>query len=366
MNNPYHIDDESALFNSLKPSFVSRFAAFLQTLKPAELSPEEINSLAVLFYDALFSEKRKDDKFPRQLETLFHVLGQQNINLTQLLSHVLLLSLDSYTGFLSSKIDAHVELTALTNAVRDYITLLEQKLPKFAHADEQHRQAQREIEHREIMALLKQSHEKDVALGLNNTFRGISVSYEARVTALHQDQVTFEVHKYQAAAMALEKSTLITAPFLPKPVHARVASINSMNVDLWNFTYLQRPMIKRERLRLQPDTLIQVTFTTDNQTYYGTLLDISIYGMGVLVNHPQPPPMGMLGQLKLKLGIFARLGDQEIVVSGKVINQLHDANGYRIGLLTYPDFEVEEIISKYLAHMQTKILHDLQWRSLVV
>jgi hypothetical protein len=365
MNNPYHLDDESALLSTLKPSFVRRFAAFLNTLKSVDLSQAEVESLAVIFYDGLFSEKLKEDKYPIQLETLFDALAQQDINLNQILSHVLLLLMESYTELLSSKIDADMELTALTKAVKDYIALLEKKLPKFIQADEQHKQEQRQSEHREIIALLKQSHEKDAAVGLNNTFRGISVSYEARVIALHQDRATFDVHKYQAAAIALEKSTLITAPFLPKPVRARVASINNMSVDLWNFTYLHRPVIKRERLRLQPDTPTQVTFTTDNQEFSGTLVDISINGMGILVDHPQPPPMGTLGQLRLTLAVFARTGEREIDLSGKVINQLHDPNGCRIGLLTYPDFEVEEVISKYLAHMQTKILHDLQWRSLI-
>jgi hypothetical protein len=366
MKNPYHIDNESAFFDRLKPEFVRRFATFLQTLKPVQLNQEEVDSLAALFYDTLFSKNLKEDKFPNQLEGLFDTLAQQNINLNQILSHAMLLLLESYTRFLGNKVDPNTELTALTRAVKDYMGFLEQKLSRFVHADEQHRQEQQEIEHREIIALLKQSQEKDVVLGLNNTFRGISVSYEARVIALHHDQAAFEVHKYQAAAMALEKSTLITAVFLPKPVYARVASINNTSVNLWNFTYLQRPVIKRERLRLQPDTPTQVIFTTDNQEFSGTLVDISINGMGVLLNHPHPPPIGSLVQVRLKLAVFARTGDREIVLSGKIINQLRDPNGHRLGLLTYPEFEVEDIISKYLAHMQTKILHDLQWRSLIV
>lgn len=367
MNNQYHPGDELALFDSLKPFFLRRFSTFLQTLDSIELSPKDVDSLSAIFFDALFSEGRQKELSFTQLQTLFDDLTQKNIDLNQILSHALLLSLESYTAFLGSKIHRDTEFIALNKAIKDYFTLLEHKLSTFAHADEQHKQKQRKNQYREIIALLQQSHETDGTVVLTNTFRGITVSYEARIIALNQDQATFEVHKYQAAAMTVEKSTLISATFLPKPVRARVASINTpkMMADLRDFAYFYRPLINRERLRLQPDTLIPVTFTTNGQSFRGTLMDISINGMGVLVEHHQAPAIETPVQVQLTLVNLPRIGDREVNLPAKVINQLKDPKGCRMGLLTYPNFEVEEIISKYLAHMQTKILHDLQWRSLI-
>lgn len=360
--------EQADFIRATKPPFVTRFAAFLGTLQRNDEPEKPLQALAGLFYDTVFSQATKDDGVAAPShQALLDGFAERQIAPEQILSPALLLLAQECAQFMLQHMDAGTPLDAVAGQFKAHIALLEQRLVKTAQVDERQRQQQQKKEQQDIIARLRQSHDQDKPLTLVNTFRGISVSYDAKLKSWDENHVTLEIHKYQTVAIAIEKCTLITGPLLVQPVWATVHGVDPQNrsVTLANFTYLRRPLVNRERLRLQPDTPTRAVFSADKREFLGTLVDISSHGVGIFIDDAQPPTVGAEVQLRLTLAALPRMGDREITLSGKVVNRLQDRTGWRLGLLTYPDFEVEEIISKYLAHMQMKILHDLQWRSAI-
>jgi hypothetical protein len=73
-----------------------------------------------------------------------------------------------------------------------------------------------------LAALLKAAQ----PLKLFNTYRGVPVSYEARVTGIDQGCATLNVHKYQAVCIFLDSMTGLLIPSLPDMYGAQVISLD--------------------------------------------------------------------------------------------------------------------------------------------
>lgn len=118
---------------------------------------------------------------------------------------------------------------------------------------------------------------------LINYYDEVPVSYNSTITAVETDSVELAVHEHQALIIKHDNSTLIKSKHFHNElgVHCYAAYVNTAKkvAVLHNFAYAQIRAERREAVRVRVRGKIPVTFSYDNVTVEGNMIDISGNGI---------------------------------------------------------------------------------------
>jgi len=200
---------------------------------------------------------------------------------------------------------------------------------------------------------------------LNNTYRGIPISYDATIIKINQAYVAFQVHEYQAVCMALEGKTYIQSALLPEVYQAQSVAVDVLKreVILTEFKGVGQSVGKRMSVRVHPKEPVDVEIHVREQSYPGKLADISTSGIGVFTFDTY-----IYGDLSFdkntNVSIEVRLpvSDSPLNFQGKIISVVHQKDTFlhRLGVKIRSNPAAEPVLQRYLTQRHIEIMRELR------
>lgn len=125
---------------------------------------------------------------------------------------------------------------------------------------------------------------------LLNYHKEVPIRFEATIEHVERGAVEVSVHGVQAAVISLQKATLILCDRLPHPVVAKVLRLNSTTrlAFLGHLAYAAIPSERRKFVRVKVMDRHAASFTSNEKTVSGSVLDLSIGGVSVLAREEIP------------------------------------------------------------------------------
>ena len=203
-------------------------------------------------------------------------------------------------------------------------------------------------------------------LKLFNTYRGIPISYDARITDIDQGCVILNVHKYQAVCMFLDSKTYLVGLNLLNNFEAQVISLDvaKRQVVLAVFKKVGKSVDRRTAVRVQPENPIGVELWIGATRSTAKLADISINGLGIVsfgafIYSSQAIEKNSEIQLEFHLPEVSEL----MRLKGKAVHAAlrDDPRLHRLGIRTSPDAAALVVLQQYVERRETELLREMSF-----
>jgi len=145
-------------------------------------------------------------------------------------------------------------------------------------------QETKRIENYEILMVFRQLADSYKDVRLLNVYKGVPISYEAKIIEVADKSALFRTEKYQIVCLNYEGRTYVQSLFLPKIVNAKVQDVDFLRNEsvLGDFEYASGRIGARTQVRVIPEKTIEglITMHESLQAFPGELADLSLDGMG--------------------------------------------------------------------------------------
>lgn len=197
---------------------------------------------------------------------------------------------------------------------------------------------------------------------LSVPYKGMILAQEVKALRMGQDSGIFQLPNHQVCA-GLRDLVYLHGPSLARPLAARVRELNTQRgwITLSDFHTTYNPWKERSCERVQPERAIQVTLTCLNQRCRGTLDDLSLVGMGVLIYAPPEKDIQLKHMENIRLE-FHLPGDSQVLrVEGSMVffTQISHTLA-KMGLTIRPNRNQKARLSSYIARRSMELVEELE------
>ena len=195
---------------------------------------------------------------------------------------------------------------------------------------------------------------------LLNVYQGIPVLYRAVVEKAGADRVVVQFEQPEAICLTLENKTTILSDVLAGPVNTAVLEVDlpGGTATLAKFRYAYSRVGDRMTLRVAPHAPVAVIINSGQQAVSGTLADVSMSGVGVVV---APPAEAETLRRQAVVQLALSLDDTPLALSGTVHYLKNEANACRVGVKLVQTSQARTLV-QYLHRRQEEILRELHAR----
>ncbi|NOH01769.1 MAG: hypothetical protein HND47_07320 [Chloroflexi bacterium] len=245
--------------------------------------------------------------------------------------------------------------------------------------------------------LLEQIARNQSGIKLLNIFKGLPISYDARINSIGGSEIQVRSNMYQLACLYFQRETYLLGEELPFILHSQVVGLHlgREEATLANLETAQKGIGERMQIRVEPESplIMIVKFEGSASEFYALLADISAEGAGIYfedymfpsrlcqagrtlsatlslpdgisqkIRKPTRPlregrVTGSLSQSELPKGQDGRV---VITTQGKVVSVHPDfpLSRYRVGLRLFFKDLARAAVLQYIAQRQTEIIRDL-------
>lgn len=193
-------------------------------------------------------------------------------------------------------------------------------------------------------------------LDILNFYQSFPIPCKARVDMIEQDVVTLRVQPPGSVLLDDQEQTIILSRGLPEAVRARIVGFDlvSGQLKLSDFNYVGSHFGDRMIVRVQPGETIQVLMESEGQRLTGTLIDLSLNGIGVLVDGEGFPR----GQ---ELDVTLPLPEGEVTLPGKILNLSEAPNQQnRLSIGFTRNAQEITVVMRYIKERRTEILSEVE------
>lgn len=197
---------------------------------------------------------------------------------------------------------------------------------------------------------------------LTNYYRGLPVTYPARIVAVERGSVDLDVNPQQAVAIESDRYTLINSKFFPDPIVANVQYVNVRKhaVSLNKLCFVEVLAEKRGAVRLSLDPPVKSTIQCEDQAIEGNLVDISIQGIAVKVDALLELETGTEMSVKFMLPDPVLKKQTLVKVPAQLVKIDDSGSPYSYKFKISPDKHQEQMISRYIFNRQVEIIRGLK------
>ncbi len=207
-----------------------------------------------------------------------------------------------------------------------------------------------------IIADLQYVMETSQELDILNFHKSFPITCKARVEAIDRDVAILNVDTPGSVCLESQEQTIVLSRGLPEAVRARVVSFDLVNgsLKLSDFSYVGSHFGERMIARVQPEDTINIEIEADDEKYSGTLVDVSLSGVGVTTNEKG----FQRGQL-LKLTL--PLPEGKVTLPGKVLNTNEIPNGpTRLSIGFTRNAQEIAVVMRYIKDRRIEILNEIE------
>ncbi|HPH96536.1 MAG TPA: PilZ domain-containing protein [Anaerolineaceae bacterium] len=216
--------------------------------------------------------------------------------------------------------------------------------------------------------LLQKLVDEQHPLRLANTYKGISVSFEAKILSFDGSLAVLSVALPQAVCLVVEKMTNLISDALPCALRATVVDVNLKlgQAALVGFMPVSNTVGLRQETRVAPADVVPLILSSEHIMAKAKLLDISTGGVGLQLKdnlyRAEVMSVGMgVRLLQIDLPVTRTLGWCEIASLGTIRNIQYwpTLHSYRLGVQIKPNPQVRALIEAYIARRQKEILTEI-------
>lgn len=199
---------------------------------------------------------------------------------------------------------------------------------------------------------------------LLNYYKGIPVSYEARVIDVDKDKqsVFFEVHINQLVAAELEKKVLIKSSHFARDLIAEVNYVRAQRRELAlrNFVYVDIASDRRSFVRVDLAHPVNITVRIGQKKIEGTAVDMSVASIAAHLESND------LQEVKGRFPLSVRLPDLQtgaaymLEIEGELIRVETKEGRLHYVLKLIPDKKAETLLAQFIVQRQIEIVRELK------
>lgn len=209
-----------------------------------------------------------------------------------------------------------------------------------------------------IISDLRYVMETNQELDILNFYRGFPITSRARVEQIDRDVVRLRVEPPGSVCLQDQSETILLSRGLPEAVRAQVRAfdLRSGALALADFVYVGARFGERMIARVQPEEALPVKIAYDDQTAQGTLLDVSLSGVGVLLPGAAP-------ERGAEIQLTLALPEGAVTLPGKVLNR--DANygssgAVRLSIGFTRNAQEVAVVMRYIRDRRVEILDEVE------
>ena len=199
---------------------------------------------------------------------------------------------------------------------------------------------------------------------ITNYFKGLPITYPAIILGVERGNLDLDVHPQQAVAIASDHYTLIRSNLFPFPIVAHVQYVNIKKhvVSLNKLGFVDVLAEKRTAVRLKLDPPVQATIQNGDQVIDGAVLEISIQGIAVEVDHYVLVEAGADILVKFMLPDPVLMKQSLVEMPATLVEIVGDTAPYCYKFRISPGKHQEQLISRYSFQRQVEIIRNLKDR----
>ena len=196
-------------------------------------------------------------------------------------------------------------------------------------------------------------------LELMNTYKGVPFICRGKVASIDGNRVIVKTHDPALICLLNEQQTKVLGSDYFEPSIAQVDSIDlaAGTVTLTNLSYLGTKLGERMIVRVEPKEPIQVTIEGDGRRISGALADISVSGLGVIIQQSNYSTFLKPGTA---LHINMQLPNGAVSMSGTVLSSVRLEDTSRLSVRFVQDDQHKLIIFRYLIDRRAEIEQELK------
>lgn len=207
-----------------------------------------------------------------------------------------------------------------------------------------------------IISDLQYVMETSQELDILNFHKSFPITCKAQVEAVERDVVSMRVQPPGSVCLDSQEQTIVLSRGLPEAVRARVVSFDlvSGTLKLSDFSYVGSHFGERMIARVEPDETIDVEIEAGDQRYQGTLVDVSLSGVGVYTIEKN----FQRGQLLL---LTLPLPEGKVTLPGKVLNINEVPDGQvRLSIGFTRNAQEIAVVMRYIKDRRSEILSEIE------
>lgn len=212
----------------------------------------------------------------------------------------------------------------------------------------------------EIVSILK-AHSQQ-GLRLINYYKGLPLSYPATIASIDRGTVDLDVQEVQAFTIEQARSTFIRSPLFKHDVFAQAQYVNIKKraATFIKFTYVEIMAERRNFIRIDPDPNPVARIETQKGVVEGTVCDISLAGLNILVQHSCPLEVNTEVPVSFVLKHVDTCKDIHVSVPASLINITGDRSPYNYKFSISLDKMIERELSHYIFQRQVEIIREIK------
>ncbi len=330
-------------FSGYKEKFVQDFTLNLKGANPM------INTLVSKLYLLMFSFSKDPLK---ELFSLSYATAKSKFKLSKPLLRASMGLIRSYIDFLAKSENPIPKSKALIELVDKYIQVVEDAYVKYVSEleDELEQSRQPESEGRKAAYELLRTLFKDKKREFitKSKFKGLWVDSKSELVDMVEERL--RVKTSHGGIYTAGDTVLLVSPFVPKPLEARVLEAQGELIELEILGFSKIMKERRKHIRVVPQEDISVKVLSDRSLFEGKIADISIRGLGILLEDAS----GLIKGRQVRANF--RLPTGELELTAEVIYTLNYPKLHRVGLELFTDMKTEDLLSDYVVKRQLEIL----------
>jgi len=193
-------------------------------------------------------------------------------------------------------------------------------------------------------------------------FRGVPISYKTFIDEIDEknQQLSLKINSYQLVASKFQNRAYIIDPKSAKAFTAFIKEVdpNEKKVVLFNFVSTKRSNIKRNYIRVQPATKININMFYNHNLYNGTIYDISLKGVAVIAKTIKNAKVSDKFELEIEIAYNRQILFLNIhaeLVSITKLNELQCKYHFHFNLPKKEEAQLE----KYIVYREKEIIKEL-------
>lgn len=211
----------------------------------------------------------------------------------------------------------------------------------------------------QILSDLRLIKEADHEIELLTTYKGIPFVCKARIEEIEGENARLKAQNPALVCLESVNQTRILGSDYFEPAMAFVRSFNIQtgDIELYDFTYVGTKLGERMVVRVEPKSPITVFIKEEGYTSQGFLVDLSLNGVGVHIQHANFTPTLRPGA---NAAVNIELPTGKVDLPGTVVSVIKNPQFYRLSIRFTQTGPEKLNIFRYLLNRRAEITQEIE------
>jgi len=191
-----------------------------------------------------------------------------------------------------------------------------------------------------------------------NLCKGVPLVFKGSIRQIKSTSIVFTVQSADSICLESDDHTMILHDIFISGLRGKIIEFNPVEawVELGEFAYTDRGFGDRATVRVEPDTPIPVEFESNQQTFPGLVVDISLNGFGLQTSAEAAQTLAKGDPLTLHLNLM----DKDLLIPCQILGVFKGAGLIRLAVNFPIDAPGRAVVTRYLSRRRAQIRQEIQ------